>query len=91
MYSLEGKAKLSAAIIPVFSVTWSFRIHSNMLNLVLKKHFIITVENSYQLSHGTFIRILRWTEFFSLKWMNIFVTLDHKTSHKGPFLKLLNK
>ncbi len=31
IYSCDGKAEFSAVITPVFSVTWSFRYHSNML------------------------------------------------------------
>jgi len=31
IYSCDGKAEFSAAITPVFSVTWSFRKHFNML------------------------------------------------------------
>ncbi len=31
IYSCDGKAEFSAAISPVFSVTLSFRNHSNML------------------------------------------------------------
>ncbi len=31
IYSCDGKSEFTAAITPVFSVTWSFRKHSHML------------------------------------------------------------
>ncbi len=31
IYDCDGKGEFSAVITPVFSVTWSFRNHSNML------------------------------------------------------------
>ncbi len=31
IYSFDGKAEFSAAITPVFSVTWSFRNHSKSI------------------------------------------------------------
>ncbi len=45
MYSCDGKAEHSAAII----ATWSFKNHSNMLICFAPKTFliIISVENSY--------------------------------------------
>ncbi len=42
IYSCDIKAELLAAIAPVFSVTWSFRNHSNKLIkmiLVMKRTF----------------------------------------------------
>ncbi len=46
-FSFDGKAYFSAAITPVFSVTWTFKIHSNV-DLVLNKfHIIFTVENDW--------------------------------------------
>ncbi len=39
MYFSDGKDKFSAAITPVFSVTWSFRNHTNML----KKHVLLSM------------------------------------------------
>ncbi len=38
MYSSNGNTDFSAAIIPVFTVAWMFRNHTNML---LKKRIII--------------------------------------------------
>ncbi len=40
MYSCDGKAEFSAAITPVFSVTWSFRNHSN-IPISAQEHFLL--------------------------------------------------
>ncbi len=45
MYFWDVKAELSAVITPVFSVTWSFRNHSNM-HIFHFYIYIINDENS---------------------------------------------
>ncbi len=57
IYSCDGKADISAAIAPVFSVTWSFRNQSNLL----QKH-LINVEDS-----SAFFHSLRKNNSFYLK------------------------
>ncbi len=44
MYSCVGEAVFSSDITPVFSVTWSFRNHSNMLIWFSTITIIINVE-----------------------------------------------
>ncbi len=44
MYFCYGKAVFSAAVTPVFSVTWSFRNHSDLVPKII--YFINNVENS---------------------------------------------
>ncbi len=41
IYSCDGKAEFSAVVTPIFSVTWSFRNHSNMLICCSRKNRII--------------------------------------------------
>ncbi len=45
MYSCDGKALFSAAISPVFSVTWSFWNHSNMLIWLGAQEIFIIISN----------------------------------------------
>ncbi len=54
IYSCDGKAEFSAAITPVFSVTWSFRKHSNILICCS----IMSSGYYYIVEHFVFIRIL---------------------------------
>ncbi len=46
VFKCVGKAKFSAAITPVFSVTWSFRNHSNMLICCSKNYTDPKILNS---------------------------------------------
>ncbi len=68
VYSCDGKVEFSAAITPVFSVTWSFRNHSNMLILLLKKHLLSILKTVVLLNilwyfQDSLIRTFRWTSF----------------------------
>ncbi len=60
------KAEFSAAITPVFSVTWSFRNHSSILICCSNRSMLKTVVllNIFMKNHDTLVsRILHWTKF----------------------------
>ncbi len=59
-YSCDGKAEFSAAITPVFSVTWSFRNHSDLLTWCsLTFLIILNVENNTLLN---ILLTIMWAE-----------------------------